>query len=183
MSQPETRIGPYILVSKIGEGQFGVVWLAERRTQITTTRYAIKLPKATDVNIAEIKQEAEVWMQSSGHPNVLPIIEAEIYGEQVVIVSEYAPDGSLSVWLGKHGGRAPSIEAAVEMTMSILAGLEHLHERKIIHRDIKPDNILLQRETPRLADFGIARIFKTDSFSQNLSGTFSYMAPDAFDAK
>src|SRR5947209_419645 len=181
MSQPETRIGPYILVSKIGEGQFGVVWLAERRTQITTTRFAIKLPKATDVNIAEIKQEAEVWMQASGHPNVLPIIEAEISGEQVVIVSEYAPDGSLSVWLSKHEGRAPSIEAAVEMMMSILAGLEHLHERKIIHRDIKPDNILLQRETPRLADFGIARLLKSVNTTAGRAGTPIYMAPEAFD--
>src|SRR5437764_13743670 len=99
MSQPETRIGPYILVSKIGEGQFGVVWLAERRTQITTTRFAIKLPKATDVNIAEIKQEAEVWMQASGHPNVLRIIDAVIFGELVVIVIEQLQVGTTSVEL------------------------------------------------------------------------------------
>jgi serine/threonine protein kinase len=180
MSQPESRIGPYTLVHKIGEGQFGVVWLAERRTMITTTRFALKLPKATDVEIEEIKQEAEVWMQASGHPNVLPIIEAEIYDGQVAIVSEYAPDGSLSDWLRKHVGRAPSVESAVEMAMGILAGLEHLHDRKIVHRDIKPDNILLQRETPRLADFGIARLLKTVS-SMRLAGTPIYMAPEAFD--
>jgi serine/threonine protein kinase len=180
MSQPETRIGPYTLVHKIGEGQFGVVWLAERRTMITTTRFALKLPKAADVEMEEIKREAEVWMQASGHPNVLPIIEAEIYDEQVVIVSEYAPDGSLADWLKLHKGHAPSIESAVEMTTGILAGLEHLHERKIVHRDIKPDNILLQRETPRLADFGIARLLKTVS-SMRLAGTPIYMAPEAFD--
>ena len=105
MPQPETKIGPYTLVNKIGEGQFGVVWLAERRASLATTRFALKLPKTIDADIEEIKQEAEVWMNASGHPNILPIIEAEIYDEQVVIVSEYAPDGSLSVWLKRHGGK------------------------------------------------------------------------------
>ena len=183
MPQPETKIGPYTLVNKIGEGQFGVVWLAERRASLTTTRFALKLPKTIDADIEEIKQEAEVWMNASGHPNILPIIEAEIYDQQVVIVSEYAPDGSLSGWLKKHGGKAPSIEAALEMLMGILSGLEHLHERKIIHRDLKPDNILLQRETPRLADFGIARFLMNSMQTGNVAGTPPYMAPEVFDGQ
>jgi serine/threonine protein kinase len=78
MLQPQTQIGPYTLTTKIGEGNFGVVWLGERRTSIVTTRFALKFPKDADLKIEAIKQEAEVWMQASGHPNVLPIIEAEI---------------------------------------------------------------------------------------------------------
>lgn len=183
MVQPQDKIGSYTLISKLGSGGFGVVWLAEKRTAIATTRFALKLARDRDVDIEAFKQEAVIWAQVSGHPNVLPIIEADIYDGQVVIVSEYAPGGSLQGWLQKHGGRAPSIEAAIEMMTEILAGLEYLHEQRIIHRDLKPDNILLQRETPRLADFGIARVFKTDSHSQNLSGTFAYMAPEAFDGK
>jgi serine/threonine protein kinase/Tol biopolymer transport system component len=183
MSQPQNKIGSYTLISKLGRGGFGVVWLAEKRTAIATTRFALKLARDQDVDIEAFKQEAVIWAQVSGHPNVLPIIEADIYDGQVVIVSEYAPGGSLQGWLQKHGGRAPSIEAAVEMATEILAGLEYLHEQRIIHRDLKPDNILLQRETPRLADFGVARVFKTDSHSKNLSGTFAYMAPEAFDGK
>jgi WD40 repeat protein len=183
MAQPQTKIGSYTLISKLGRGGFGVVWLAEKRTAIATTRFALKLARDQDVDVEAFKQEAVIWAQVSGHPNVLPIIEADIYDGQVVIVSEYAPGGSLQGWLQKHGGCAPSIEAAVEMATEILAGLEYLHEQRIIHRDLKPDNILLQRDTPRLADFGIARVFKTDSHSKNLSGTFSYMAPEAFDGK
>ena len=171
------------MVSKIGSGGFGVVWLAEKRTAITTTRFALKLARHEDIDIEAFKQEAVIWAQASGHPNVLPIIEADIYDGQVVIVSEYAPGGSLQDWLLKHGGRAPSVEAAVEMTTEILDGLEHLHEQRIIHRDLKPDNILLQRETPRLVDFGIARIIKTDSHSKAVTGTFAYMAPETFDGK
>lgn len=113
---------------------------------------------------------------------MLPIIEANIYNGQVVIASEYVPGGSLRDWLKRHGGKAPSIQAAVEMSVGILAGLEHLHARRIIHRDLKPDNVLLQGETPRLTDFGIARVLKTTNYT-TASGTPFYMAPEAFDGK
>lgn len=182
MLQPQAQIGPYTLAAKIGEGNFGVVWLGERRTSIVTTRFALKFPKDADLKIEAIKQEAEVWMRASGHPNVLPIIEAESYDGQVVIVSEYVPDGSLKTWLMEHDGKAPTVEDAVEMMLGILAGLDHLHQRGIIHRDLKPDNILLQRGTPRLADFGIARLMKTVQ-SGVVAGTPAYMAPEVFDGQ
>jgi WD40 repeat protein len=179
----ERKLGPYTLVSKIGRGAFGVVWLAEKRSSIATTRFALKLPRDEDIDLEAFKQEATIWLQASGHPNVVPMIEADIYDEQVVIVSEYVPDGSLAAWLRQHSDRAPSIEIASELIDGVLAGLAHLHGRRIIHRDLKPDNILLQHETPRLADFGIARLLKSGSYSTNVSGTFAYMAPEAFDGK
>jgi serine/threonine protein kinase len=175
-------VGPYTLIEKLGKGSFGQVWLAERRTAIATTQVALKTPVDDDVNIDAIRQEASVWAQASGHPNVLPIIEANIYDGQVVIVSEYAPDGSLVEWLNRQGGAAP-VGAAVEIMSGILSGLEHLHSRRIIHRDLKPANILLQGKTPRLADFGIARMLKTTSQSGVIAGTPAYMAPEAFDGK
>lgn len=176
-------VGPYTLTSKLGQGSFGVVWLAERRTAIAVTKVALKIPLDDEIELDAIRQEAALWAMASGHPNVLPIIEADVYGGRVVIASEYAPDGSLESWLRKHGGRAPSIESAVEMTIGILAGLEHLHSRRIIHRDLKPANILLQGEVPRLADFGISRVLKSTSQSNIMAGTPVYMAPEAFDRK
>jgi serine/threonine protein kinase len=183
MAEPIRKLGPYTLVSRIGRGGFGVVWLAEKRTAITTTQFALKLPRGEDIDLEALKQEAAIWTQASGHPNVLPLIEADIYDDQVVIVSEYVPDGSLAGWLKEHGGKAPSAEAACEIIDGVLAGLAHLHARRIIHRDLKPENILLQRETPRLADFGIARLLKSSSHSAKVSGTLAYMAPEAFDGK
>ncbi len=183
MTAPERKLGPYTLVTKIGRGAFGVVWLAEKRTAIATTRFALKLSRDEDIDLDAFKHEAAIWLEASGHPNVVPMIEADIYDEQVVIVSEYVTDGSLAGWLRQHGGRAPSIEAATELMDGVLAGLAHLHARRIIHRDLKPDNILLQHETPRLADFGIARLLKSGSYSTNVSGTLAYMAPEAFDGK
>ena len=160
-----------------------MVWLAEKRTAIATTRFALKLARDEDIDLDSFKQEAAIWVHASGHPNVVSLIEADIYDEQVVLVSEYIPDGSLATWLNQHGGKAPSIDSACEMIDGVLAGLAHLHEQRIIHRDLKPDNILLRRETPRLADFGIARLLRTGSYSTNISGTLAYMAPEAFDGK
>jgi formylglycine-generating enzyme required for sulfatase activity len=177
------QIGPYTLINKIGRGAFGIVWLSERRTTIATTTAALKIPLDDDVDLETIRQEANLWIRASGHPNVLPIIEANVYDEQVVIASEYAPDGSLESLLKQHGGKAPSIDAAVEIVSGILSGLEHLHSRDIIHRDLKPANILFQGKTPRLADFGISRVLKSTSQSSIVAGTPAYMAPEAFDGK
>ena len=183
MFHPHAQIGPYVLIQKLGRGGFGEVWLAERRTKFVTTKVAVKLPHDDQIDHETIRQEATLWEQASGHPNILPIIDADEYNGQIVIVSEYAPDGSLQQWL-KQNGKMP-LERAVETTIQILDGLEFLHSRNIIHRDLKPANILLQGNTPRLADFGISRALRTtaSSPSSNISGTFAYMSPEAFDGK
>lgn len=183
MFQEGQQIGLYILIRKLGRGGFGEVWLAERKSKFVTTKVAVKLPLDEQVDHEAIRQEATLWEQASGHPNVLPIIDADEYNGQIVIVSEYAPDGSLADML-KQFGKLPA-EKAVELTLGILAGLEYLHSRQIVHRDLKPANILLQGETPRLADFGISRALKTTQTSQsvNITGTPPYMSPEAFDGK
>src|SRR4051812_31778205 len=135
------EIGLYTLVKQIGRGGFGEVWLAERRTRFVTTKVAVKLPLEEQVDAETIKSEAALWEKASGHPNVLPIIDADEYDGQIVIVSEYAPDGSLEDLLRETG--ALPARRAVELAIGILNGLAFLHSRDIIHRDIKPANILL----------------------------------------
>jgi serine/threonine protein kinase len=183
MFRENSQIGPYTLVRKLGRGGFGEVWLAERRAKFVTTKVAVKLPLREQIDTDAIKREATLWEQASGHPNVLPIIDAEEYDGQIVIVSEYAPDGSLEQLLKENGPM--DVGPAIYTAIDILAGLEFLHSRQIVHRDLKPANILLQGETPRLSDFGISRALRigVSSESKNVSGTFAYMAPEAFDGK
>jgi formylglycine-generating enzyme required for sulfatase activity/tRNA A-37 threonylcarbamoyl transferase component Bud32 len=183
MPKANERIGPYQLINKLGKGAFGEVWLAKNVTALAAREVALKIPLDDEIDLEAIRAEAAIWIKASGHANVLPIIEANVYDDYVVIASEYAPDGSLEQWLKNHGGRAPSVEAAIEMMRGILDGLGHLHSRQIIHRDLKPANILLQGSTPRLTDFGISRVLKSTSRSATVSGTPVYMAPEAFDAR
>ena len=183
MFEANQQIGNYFLIRKLGQGGFGEVWLAEHRSKLLTTKVAVKLPLDDQIDLNAVRQEAILWEQASGHPNILPIIEADIHDGQIVIVSEYAPDGSLADLL-KETGKL-TVEKTIDMALGILAGLEFLHSRRIIHRDLKPANILLQGDTPRLADFGISRVLRTTmtSHSLNLAGTPPYMAPEAFDKK
>lgn len=172
-------IGPYRLMEKIGTGQFGVVWKAQKYEMIAPP-CAIKFPTGRKSDLESVMNEAKVWMRASGHPNVVTMIEAGVFDGQLMIVSEYVQDGSLLDWLDRHGGKAPTTEAAVEMMIGILSGLEHLHNQKIIHRDLKPANILLQVETPRLADFGLARVLNSMTSSMTIAGSLPYMAPETF---
>jgi serine/threonine protein kinase len=177
MFKENDRIGQYKLVRRLGIGGFGEVWLAKKRSLFITKHVAIKLPLDHQIDLDAIGKEASLWEQASGHPNVLPIIDADIYEGQVAIVSEYVDGGSLDDKLRQEGKL--SLKTCVQMTIGILKGLEYLHDKGIIHRDLKPQNILLQGDTPRIADFGISRAVV--SSTQNVAGTPSYMAPEAFD--
>jgi formylglycine-generating enzyme required for sulfatase activity len=191
MPRVNDQIGPYQLIKKLGRGGFGEVWLAKNVMALVAGEVALKIPHDDKVDILAIKQEASIWLAASGHTNVLRFIEANVYDDYVVFVSEYAPDGSLRDWLEKHGGRAPSIEAGLAMTCGILDGLVHLHQprmidgrmKHIIHRDLKPDNVLLQGAKPLITDFGISRLYDATSQSAVIAGTIAYMAPEAFDGK
>ena len=109
MFRESQEIGQYKLIRKLGKGGFGEVWLAEKRSQFVTKRVAVKLPLDDQVNFEAIRQEATLWEQASGHANVLPIIDADVYDGQVVIVSEYA-DGGLVNQAAKN---APSVKVNV----------------------------------------------------------------------
>lgn len=182
MFSREQQIGNYKLIRKLGKGGFGEVWLAVKRSQLVTKKVAIKLPYEEQINLEAIRKEASLWEQSCGHSNILNLIDADIHNGQVFIVSEYAEEGSLYDKLKKEG-KLP-LQKALEITIGILNGLEYLHNKRIIHRDIKPQNILMQGETPRLADFGISRTMQTSSLhSTQIVGTPSYMSPESFEGK
>lgn len=179
------KIGEYTLARFLGRGQFGEVWLAEKELQFSTRKvqHALKFlfNLGEEVNLKSAEAEIDTWIEASGHPNVMSVLDMLVYRDHVVIASEYADGGSLKDWLKRSGGKAPSHEKALEMMTGILSGIEHLHSRNVVHRDLKPDNILLQGNFPRITDFGISRIISAGSMSTVAMGSPFYMSPESFD--
>jgi tetratricopeptide (TPR) repeat protein len=183
MLEKGKKIGEYILMEKIGHGGFGDVWLAEKYTPLSVSQFALKFfrPVSDDkIEIQAIQREVEIWQKISGLPNVISVMEADYFEGYIYIVSEYADGGSLQRWLAANGGKAWSIEQAVNIVSEILNGLDYLHRTGFIHRDIKPANILIRKGTFCLADFGVTREIKTHSITQHTAGTYNYMPPEAF---
>ncbi len=183
MLEKGKKISDYVLVEKIGHGGFGDVWLAEKRTPLSVSTFALKFFRPAEINqneIETVQREIEVWQKISGLPNIISVIEADYVEDYIYIVSEFADGGSLQKWLAANGGKAQSIEQAVTIILEILNGLDYLHRTGFIHRDIKPANILIRKGTFCLADFGVTREIKTHSITQHTAGTYNYMPPEAF---
>jgi len=183
MLEKGKKISEYVLVEKIGHGGFGDVWLAEKRTPLSVSQFALKFFRpatADEIEIQIVQREIEVWQKISGLPNVISVIEADFAENYIYIVSEYADGGSLHEWLAARGGRARTVEEAVTIILEILNGLDYLHRTGFIHRDIKPANILIRKGTFCLADFGVTREIKTHSITLHTAGTYNYMPPEAF---
>jgi serine/threonine-protein kinase len=184
MLEKDDVIGDYKLINFLGRGQFGEVWLAEKQLQFSKRkfRHALKFLSnfGDEINLKAAEDEIDTWIEASGHPNVMSVLDMLIHKEHIIIVSEFAEGGSLKSWLVQNGKKAPSHEKALEMILGILRGIEHLHSRNVVHRDLKPDNILLQGNFPRITDFGISRIVSTNSMSTKAMGSPAYMSPESF---
>lgn len=184
MLEKDDRIGDYTLEKFLGRGQFGEVWLAQKQLQFGNRkfRHALKFLSniGDEINLKAAEAEVDTWIEASGHPNVMSVLDMLFHKEHIIIVSEFAESGSLKHWLDRNDKKAPSNEKAVEMMQGILRGIEHLHSRNIVHRDLKPDNILLQGNFPRIADFGISRIILENSTLTKAIGSPAYMSPESF---
>ena len=139
------QIRQFILLNHVGSGGFGDVWKAEKRTALDLNYFALKFfrPKDDRIDFDKIGKELGVWKQLRGLPHIISVIELDRFGDYVYVVSDFADGGSLENWLKDNGGKASSQAESVKITLEILRGLENLHEKSFVHRDLKPDNILI----------------------------------------
>lgn len=174
----QKRIGKYELLRKLGEGAFGVVYLA--RDTIINEKVALKVAFETEVYQKSLILEARLLWQLK-HENIVTTYEANIVGGAFYIAMEYLSGGSLSKVIER--GKL-NIKNSIEIVEPLLVALEYAHNRKIIHRDIKPSNILFDEHgKPKLADFGVARMLEHTSIASTITGTVPYMAPEQLEGK
>ncbi|WP_409179925.1 serine/threonine-protein kinase [Amycolatopsis sp. VS8301801F10] len=168
----------YRLLERVGSGGMGVVWRA--RDERLGREVALKQARLSDVVSGRtLRREARL---AAGvlHPNVVTFFDVAADGDELWLVMEYVPSRSLAEILAAEG-RLPARRVA-EIGVQIAAALGAVHEHGIVHRDVKPGNVLIAGNgRAKLTDFGISRSVRTDETvtdSPLIGGTPDYLAPE-----
>jgi hypothetical protein len=187
MVQPDTLLGTYRLLGRLGAGGMGEVWKAEdtRLGRIVAIKILPASVAADPSAMGRMKREARTAAQIY-HPNIATIHALEEAGERHFIVMEYVEGEPLSHVIG----RGPLPEAEVcRIGKSVADALAEAHEKGIVHRDIKPDNIIVSGTRVKVLDFGIAKRIEGSAVDQDeptqfmtqqgfIVGTVYYMSPE-----
>src|SRR3989440_580404 len=177
--------GRYTVVRELGRGGMATVYLA---TDVKLgRRVAIKvLPPTTRAYLGSGRFQREVLFAAQlSHPHIVPLFEADEADGLLFYVMEYVEGESLQDRLARDGPLA--VEEAIRITAEVGDALEYAHESGVIHRDIKPGNILLSRGHAMVSDFGIAKVLFESGTATGGSaitgtgitvGTAEYMSPE-----
>ena len=177
-SESSLRESPYELLGELGRGGMGVVF--EVRHKSTGHRYALKqlLLADTPELRARFAREAQLLARLE-HPGLIRVHSAELEGPTPHFVLEFVSGGSLMERLQREGPLP--LPEALRITREVGAALSYLHQEGVLHRDLKPQNVLFGSEGEvRLADFGLARELGSLTLTQagELLGTPAFMPPE-----
>jgi WD40 repeat protein/serine/threonine protein kinase len=194
---PWTRLARFQIRRELGQGGFGMVFLAY--DPLLRREVAIKVPRADALVTPELRARfhREACAASGlDHPNLVSVYEAAELGPTCFIVTAYCPGTNLAAWLQTRADPVP-LEEAAQLTATLAEAVHHAHRHGVCHRDLKPANILLKAAgpaadpesaralplsalTPMVADFGLARLEGDPGQTQSgaVLGTPAYMAPE-----
>jgi tRNA A-37 threonylcarbamoyl transferase component Bud32/tetratricopeptide (TPR) repeat protein len=156
---PGQRLGPYRVLSIIGRGGMGLVYLAERADGKFEQRVAVKVLQS-DVNLPLLsdrtQQECRI-LASLEHPNIARVLDADVSSDGLpYFVMEYVEGHPIDRYCERHH---LSLRNRLRLLLPLCDALHLAHQKLIVHRDLKPDNILVTEQgVPKLLDFGIAKV-------------------------
>lgn len=167
-----SRIGKYRIERRLAEGGFAYVYQA--LDTVEGVRVALKMPHQSIVtpSMLEMFQREARLVAKLDHPNILPIKDANFIDGRFVIASRLG-EQSLQDRMRKR----ISFESALDLMIQMVSAAAYAHGQRIIHCDIKPDNLLFFNGRLQLADFGIAKVARK-TIKGSGSGTVGYMAPE-----
>lgn len=176
---PAQRIGQFELIERLGQGQSAMVWKA-RDTELGRL-VAIKIPRTMEI----LEQGAELFLKEAqaiaalDHPNIVRLYDVKRDVDTLVIVTELVEGTTLQEHL--QSGRLPHAETA-RICLQLAEALQHAHERGVVHRDIKPGNVLMNSAGDlKVTDFGLAKRDAADitlTLDGKILGTPAYMSPE-----
>ena len=177
---PQQQLGKYRLLEILGSGGFATVYKAENMN--LGNEVALKVMNAhlfqDEPTVARFKQEARFSVQLD-HPNIVRVLDLEEANGQLFIVMEYVTGISLSRLLATNG--LLPLDQVVAIMKQIAAALDHAHSRRLVHRDVKPSNVLVRPDgVVKLTDFGIVKAVEGTKITQTGTtiGTPAYMSPE-----
>jgi eukaryotic-like serine/threonine-protein kinase len=154
------RLGPYRVLHEVGAGGMGTVFLGERADGSFEQQVAIKLMRGfpTRDGVRRLRQERQI-LATLDHPNIARLLDGgETEDGQPYLVMEYVPGVPITRYVAAH---ASDRAARLAMFDTILAAVQHAHQRLVVHRDLKPGNVLVRNDgTPKLLDFGVAKLIE-----------------------
>lgn len=159
----------------LGEGGFGKVY----RAIFTKPYKGYTEAAAKSINTQLVKDEVQI-MKRLNHPHIVEFLGVYQKGPSTIILLECAPGGTLHQYLFKDEAAAPvSEELFRKWARESSLGIQYLHEKKFLHRDIKGSNCLLfQDKLLKLSDFGLSREYNRSMTTSSLKGTCGFMAPE-----
>jgi len=172
-------IGKYRIVATLGSGGFGTVYLAED-TWIDK-KVALKVPHRQNLDFGELLREPRL-LASLSHPNIVTVLTAERQDNTFFIVMEYVPGDTLEQIIEREG--ALDLARALDYTCQICNAMDHAHRHGVIHRDLRPGNVLVtEHGMAKVADFGTSRFLEIAAHGTTVIGSPPYMAPEQFQGK
>jgi serine/threonine protein kinase len=170
--------GKYQILSNLGSGGFGTVFLA--RDVWIDKKVAIKVPHRQSGDFDDLLQEPRL-LAALSHTNVVGIVTAERVDGVFFIVMDYIKGESLEAVLDRE--KSLDLPTALNYVVQILKGVEHAHQTQILHRDLRPANVLVSEAgVVKVADFGTSR-FLEKSHATTVIGSPPYMAPEQFQGR
>lgn len=159
--RPEPSIRDYDILKPISRGAYGVVYLARKR--LTEELFAIKVLKKSDMisknQVTHIKHERKILISTATSPHVARLYFSFQSSDYLYLVMEYVPGGDVAALLKKVG--CLSERWAKQYICELILALDSLHRQHILHRDLKPDNLLIDRNGHlKLSDFGLSALTK-----------------------
>src|SRR6266496_4036375 len=177
------QLGNYQLIRLLGEGGFAEVYLGEHVHLGTQAAIKVLHTQLTSDDVEKFRTEARTIAHLS-HPHIVRVLEFGIEGKTPFLVMDYAPHGTLCQ---RHPrGVLLPLATIVPYVKQVADALQYAHDEKLIHRDVKPENMLLGRhQEVVLSDFGIALVAQSSHYqnAQEMAGTMAYMAPEQIQGK